>query len=593
MADSTRALVEDVLSRDMTRAIWSVSYDKALPVSIQDFELSAVLPAVFYMFRFARRRGAGNFVKTFGTAGGTPGQKKKSATIERVAKHLVSNEALEAFEGACERAVLGDLLLCFCLENRRRNLGRDQQVQRVAPAHYMASWIDLPDSVVNLRYVPEMMVAMLANQREGDHVTPTPPERRSYFPVGNDLQSNVLLRAFSQGVARSGEVRADQAADRFDEQDDSVGLDQLLMIRLAQQLRQAPSRMKDGGISNQRPIAERAARDFSDDIRRFVRSYAEVAPRHALVEMLESCIAVGMTTILTSTVGILFDWAHSGRVRDRDEQAPANLFVDCSNGVDRALGTLAEQSMDDLMRRMDRLPSLLMVLRLLDYKAGGNHRIKVQRVATRPYATAWLNLLGDLLHERHPEAERLRYSIEEDLAKLAEKLADDYAEVADMLEDAEARPNPFWRLAAGLMTLMGPKFLQHSRKFVDSCLLTGRPNGLASKRSTTRATGLKRRREVRRLVFTDSVLDYLVHLHLLPGGRGAAASFVSFLDFIRERYGFRVDAAPSGMTVSNELLQRNRAILERRLRDLGLLVGVNDAERMKRLRARFDHDGGC
>jgi hypothetical protein len=42
------------------------------------------------------------------------------------------------------------------------------------------------------------------------------------------------------------------------------------------------------------------------------------------------------------------------------------------------------------------------------------------------------------------------------------------------------------------------------------------------------------------------------------------------------------------MTISNDLLQANRAILERRLRDLGLLVGVNDAEAMKRLRPRFE-----
>jgi hypothetical protein len=42
------------------------------------------------------------------------------------------------------------------------------------------------------------------------------------------------------------------------------------------------------------------------------------------------------------------------------------------------------------------------------------------------------------------------------------------------------------------------------------------------------------------------------------------------------------------MTISNELLRANRAILERRLRDLGLLVGVNDAEAMKRLHPRFE-----
>ena len=46
--------------------------------------------------------------------------------------------------------------------------------------------------------------------------------------------------------------------------------------------------------------------------------------------------------------------------------------------------------------------------------------------------------------------------------------------------------------------------------------------------------------------------------------------------------------APSGLPVSRSLLQRNRDVLERRLRDLGLLVGVNDAESMKRLRPLFE-----
>ena len=126
---------------------------------------------------------------------------------------------------------------------------------------------------------------------------------------------------------------------------------------------------------------------------------------------------------------------------------------------------------------------------------------------------------------------------------------------------------------------------------VDSILAVGRPNGLAVKRTTTRGSGpgTRRRREVRALVFTDSVLDHLVHLHLLPGPKGGAdANIVSFLDFLREDYGFHVDTAPPGMTISNEVLGRNRAALERRLRDLGLLIGVNDAERMKRLTPRFE-----
>ena len=86
MTDSVRKLVEEVLSRDMTREIWSGNYDKVLPFSISGFELPAMLPAIFYMFRFGQRRGAGKFLETFGVSEGTPIQRRRSATIERVSE---------------------------------------------------------------------------------------------------------------------------------------------------------------------------------------------------------------------------------------------------------------------------------------------------------------------------------------------------------------------------------------------------------------------------------------------------------------------------------------------------------------------------
>ena len=587
MASTARALAADVLPKDMIQEIWSGNYFKALPISVLGFELSAVLPAVFYMFRFGRRRGAGEFLNTFGD-GGTTAQRRRAATVERIAGRLAAAEALHGFKGDVERAILGDLLLCFCVENTRRELGRDKQIQRVAPAHYMASWVDVPRSVVHLRYVPEMIVAMLANQR-GDNVKSSTEEDPTRFPVGLGYEDNLLLRAFGQGVTRQGVV-GDHAADRFDETDDSVGLDQLLMIRFAQQLGKAPAgiRGQEGAISNQRPVAEQAARNFCDDIRKFVRSYADVVPRQSLVEMLESCVAVGLTTILTSTVEVLFAWEKTGRIPDRGEQPPEALLVDCSNGVDREIAGAAEQSMEDLVRRMERIPVVLMGLRLLDYEA---RNVLDQNVPTRPYATDWLNLLGELLHGDHSNATWILGHVSFNARKLAAKLADDYPEAAAILNDAEGLPNPVWRLAEGLMALIGRK--RGRKDFMNmmaSGLLTGRPNGLATKRTTTRGGGVtRRRRDVRSLVFTDSVLDYLVHLHLLPGdGGGRDANMRSFLDFVRDRYGFHVATAPPGTSLSNQLLQRNRSVLERRLRDLGLLVGVNDAEAMKRLRPRFE-----
>ena len=244
--------------------IWSGNYAKALPVSLHLFELSAILPVVFYMFRFGQRRGTGNFLNTFGSESGTRNQKRRSATIERVSEKLACAEELEGFYGEAERAILGDLLLCFCLENAKHSLGREEQIQRVVPAHYMSSWIDLPQNASNLRHVPEMIVAMLADQK-GEHVEPSEDESRTWFPVGKGYENNVLIRAFSQGVGRCGDVLEDLRSDRFNEGDESVGLDQLLMIRLAQQLQAAPGRMRgmEGHrISNQRPIAESAARDF-------------------------------------------------------------------------------------------------------------------------------------------------------------------------------------------------------------------------------------------------------------------------------------------------------------------------------------------
>src|SRR5262249_17843845 len=145
------------------------------------------------------------------------------------------------FDGDVEQAILGDLLLCFCLENRNRALGRREQVQRVAPAHYMSSWVDLPQGVANLRFVPEMMVALLADQN-GELVEQTKSGEKSWFAVGQGFEDNVLLKAFNQGMIREGFL-GDRSADRFQE-DSPVGIDQLLIIRLAQQLGQPPDKLR-------------------------------------------------------------------------------------------------------------------------------------------------------------------------------------------------------------------------------------------------------------------------------------------------------------------------------------------------------------
>jgi hypothetical protein len=594
---AARTIVDEVFGRAMTRELWTNNYDHALPISVQDFDLAAILPAVFYMFRFGVRRGKGRFIETFGGTTGTPRERRRAATVDRIAEALSHTEVFVGFDDPVTKAALGDLLLCFCLENRGHALGRTEQVQRVAPAHFMASWVDLPDAVSNLRFVPETIVALLADQ-DGADIVPNDEKDKTWFAVGRGFEDNVLLKAFHQGVVREG-LFGDRKADRFQE-DSSVGLDQLLMIRLAQQLGAPPDKLKGPSgerISNQRAIAKQASQNFSEDLRQFVRAYAEIIPRHAFVELLESCMSVGLTTLITSTFEILFAWSRTGQVDDRAGQKPVSLFVDCSNGVAPQLRGLAEQSCDDYMRRIESVPVILMALRILDYYGRFDPVLKRTNVPKRPYATAWLNLLGDVMFGRHDESRMILKELDRKAQELAERLSEEYPDAAAILQNDGAEPNPVWRLAEALTLLQGRRSTQSNViSLLDSASLTNRPHGLGAKRAVTRRQAsdtTAKKRDLRSVTFTDSVLDYLVHRHVLRNGKQLSIrhlAFQEFLELLRDRYGFYVDVSPDGQAASNEQLRANRHTLERRLRDLGLLVGVNDAEAMKYLRPRFDRE---
>jgi hypothetical protein len=130
-------------------------------------------------------------------------------------------------------------------------------------------------------------------------------------------------------------------------------------------------------------------------------------------------------------------------------------------------------------------------------------------------------------------------------------------------------------------------------QFLNSSLMADEPNGLARRRRITLSrkgpTGRKTT-DVMSFVLTNTALEYLVHRHLRRSSdprKAETLSLPQFLQLLRERYGFYVDQSPPGMAVPGELLERNARHFERRLRDLGLLIGVNDAERMKKLRSRY------
>jgi len=179
-----------------------------------------------------------------------------------------------------------------------------------------------------------------------------------------------------------------------------------------------------------------------------------------------------------------------------------------------------------------------------------------------------------------------------------DRLDEDCIRLAAALENAQEAPdvvpalrngqiNPALRLAEALVELHG--YAQHGGQFVkalDSSLMPNRPNGLASKRRVSRSeAGTRTAVDLRSIVLSHALLDFLVHRHLRKDGEGKAARPLTlhrFLHILRDHYGLYVDRKPPGMSIPQDLLRANKQWLERRLRDLGLLVGVNDAEGERR-----------
>ena len=245
--------------------------------------------------------------------------------------------------------------------------------------------------------------------------------------------------------------------------------------------------------------------------------------------------------------------------------------------------------MTETHRRFERLPVVMMVFRIVyeTLRVDGDCAELIPH--RRPDPTALLETLADTYLGSSEQATMIRRDIRRSCRSLASLLRQHQDEdpereaLAVALEDDGT--HPVQRLAEALCELMGDS--QQRGKYVmalDSAFGAARPTGLADRRNVT-GTGL-----VRSVVMHTPMLDYLVHRHLVVDGQPGMLRQLSlkrFIDQLRARHGLWIDQAPPGMHVPADVLRRNKELLEARLRDLGLLLTVNDAETMKMLRARY------
>lgn len=586
--------VEGVLGTPTTKKLWSSIYTPILPFTPQDYSMGAVLPAILFMFRWGHRRGKGTFIKTFGKV---ENNKVTQPTIEDVANKLIQkHDWFEGFEEQTEKAILGDMLLTFCFENKNHSMGRTEQVQRAFPTHYFASWIDLPEKVAHLRNIPEMLVSILVEQEEGEYLKKT--DRKSFFNISSSFDKNIFLSLFCNSVEIKGEYLTNKTSDQFIEIDEKniIGLDQLLTIRCALSCGEAPEKARGSkeeaeDIPNRYPTAKVAAKYFREDLSVFLQAYGESIPRQPFLKMLESCFSLGTTNIYFSTVSMLLEWESTGVLPQKELQRPWPIFVDCSSGTNHQLRNLAEESMNEFLRRFERFPILMMCLRILDDKVFYDCGLRNSLPPVQPDATEFINLLGSIFHRLHPRSGKILEDLDEKCFKLADALKETGEESAIQESLRDGNINPVLRMAEAICLLMGNNTqMAQYMKAIDSSLIIEQPNGLAKKRKGPRSgiSGKKTIRDARSMVLTNTMLDFLVHRHLCRASKKSTSlSFVYFVRLLRERYGLYIDQPPPDMSIPVELLRHNRITLERRLRDLGVLIGVNDAESMKRLQQRF------
>jgi hypothetical protein len=317
---------------------------------------------MFYMFRTGKRRGKGKFHETYGLrkeAVGTKVRRAGSVSVENIAEKLSAAAAITGFSSEVGRAILADALLGFCFENRNHEPGRGQQVQRALPTHYFSSWIDLPDRLVHLRYVPEALVAILVDQKRG-HAIELIKERSRFSLINSngDIEANDLVMPFAAGLS-IGVSPSSLRADDLDETA-SIGIDQLLTIRSARLCGERPATIRNSKeeldvIANRRPVVTRAAAHLREDVSVLLQVFGASIPRKALLPMLEASFGLGLTNVLLSTAASLFEWERSGMVPNSNEEAHWPLFVDASSGSDFEIRRVSEERCFDLAQRFDRL----------------------------------------------------------------------------------------------------------------------------------------------------------------------------------------------------------------------------------------------
>lgn len=594
-----RQVLEDALGKPLVSKIWSANVESLLPLTFNDVDLQAIMPAVLFTLRWGSRRGQGSFVHSYVKEGSQVSAKAIAEGVLQTGRESGKFLVNPRLSSDVVTLTLANLVSGLCFDNRKSIPGIDQPVQRVYPVHYLASKIDLPEYVANLRGVPEYIVGILTRCGLHRSTVPLPGVLRSLSDEFNTLGVLHLLSLFASAIDIDSDeaTRVANLGNTIESVNETtageLGVDELLMIRIAERIERFPSRQKASQTGYRPPesITTRQNGIFEHDLRDVLRFYGLDLPRARLNRALEVIIGLNLFATLSSYARILHVWFDTGSVLVEGGQRPYKVFVDCSNGQNKEIRRSAEECFGEALRRYLSTVMPAKVYQIVSSEAMLDRLTNFPPSGSDPRAL--LEEAGAILNS---EDHRV-------ISGLRRKADDLYAELTESEEDKLLAANltqeesPAVGLARVVREMMGAKLLEGNMvQLLDSVLGAGRDERgtsmIAKRRSQKSRGGVSREYSMERsLRLSDDALETLVHrLRIDPIiGKERRYTVQQFIDDIADRYGLCVDRAGDlDVAVPAEILRRNRENLEDRLRALSLLEGVNDAENMKVLQGRYN-----
>ena len=606
-----RELLREALGPVIERKLWSANVEALLPLTFNDVDIEAVMPAVLFTLRWGGRRGAGAFVQSFTPPDSLGRSRSEGVTALDIARTIqrrnnegnVVQVGTGVQDGAAEN-ILANLLSGLCFDNRKSQPGIDKPIQRVYPVHYFASKFDLPDNVANLRYVPELIVSAL--MVHGQHRSSSGdggPTLRSIDRRMDNQFTRLLLSIYASGVEIQSNSSLDVAnlgnfKERISEAKAAqIGLDQLLLVRASECLTRVPSTQQSQKAGNEREfqpkvaVTKRQNRIVERDLRDFIRFFGRDLPRADLNRSIEVLVGINVFAILLSFARTMNSWLELGDVPNDEGQLPLSVFVDCSGGQDRKIRGYAEDSFDRALSGYLSSSLAIKTYQVIEAEA------TVLRDPSFPVAPnvdpqELLAAAGAILNSDDPGHRTIR-RIEDHRDGLRELILENGDEQSLAVTLGVSLEHPAISIARVVIEMLGKSGIEQKMVALLDAVLgsnDARGTSMLAKRNTQRPDGGRTRayKLERSFRLPDTVLETLVHRFLIDSQRKEVLR-VTVRDFIKhigDNYGLVIDEGEIA-GVPADVLRRNREYLEERLRALGLLSGVNDAENMKVLSPRF------